>query len=71
MKRRVLARAGASTIREPLDGRDLSAVGLDGEDGAALDRLAVQVNRARPAVGGVTADGGTGQPEYLAEVVDQ
>jgi hypothetical protein len=61
----------AVTVREALDGRDLRAVGLRGEHGAALHRLSVHVNRARAAVRGVAAHVSTGKPELVAQPVDE
>ena len=46
-------------------------VGLDGEQHAALHRLAVQVDRAGAAVAGVAADVRAGQLEVVAEEVDE
>ena len=51
---------------QALDRRDLGAVGLSGQHGAALHRLAVQLHGARAAVGGVAADVGAGQAELVA-----
>jgi hypothetical protein len=51
---------------DPLDGGDLAAVGLDGEDGAALHGLAVEVDRARAAVAGVAPDDGADLAQLLA-----
>ena len=41
------------------------------EDGAALHRLAVEVHRACAAVGRVAADMGAGQPQGVAQQVDE
>ena len=56
---------------EALDGQDVGAVGLHGEHGAALHRLAVEVQAARAARRGVAADVGAGQAEGFADVVDE
>ena len=56
---------------EPLDGRDLVAVGLDGEHGAGLDRAAVEQHGAGAAAGGVAPDVRTGQPDRAPDVVHQ
>src|SRR5215468_4857055 len=56
---------------EALDGLDRRAVGLDREHGAALDRLAVEADRARAAARGVAADVRAGQAERLADEVDE
>ena len=45
--------------------------GLDGEHGATLHRLAVEIDRAGAAMGGVAADMGAGQIQVLADKVDQ
>ena len=42
--------------RQALDGLHRTAVRLNGEDGTALDRLAVEQHGAGTAAGGVTAD---------------
>src|SRR5690606_20256649 len=48
---------------QALNGRDFGAAGLHREQGAALDRDAVDVNDAGAALAGVAADMGAGQPE--------
>ena len=58
-------------VGEALDGRDLGAVGLDGEHRARLDRPAVDVDGAGAALAGVAADVGAGQVEVLAERLDE
>jgi hypothetical protein len=67
LERRQLAVLG----REPLDGRDLGAVGLWREQHAALHRRAVQEHGAGAAVPGVAADVGSGQVEVVADEVDE
>ena len=57
--------------RDPLDRRDLAAVGLDGQDGAALHGLAVEVHGAGAAVAGVAPDDGADLAELLPQVVDE
>ena len=57
--------------REPLDRRDLHAVGLDAEHRARLHRLAVHEHGAGPARGGVAADVRPGETEPLAEHEDE
>ena len=47
------------------------AVGLDGQDRAGLDGLAVDVAGAGAAVGGVTTDVRAGQPQLVAQQVDE
>jgi hypothetical protein len=56
---------------EPLDRGHFAPVGLDRQHGAALDGLAVQVDRAGPAVGGVAANRGAGQTQPVTQIVDQ
>jgi hypothetical protein len=56
---------------DPLDRRHLAAVGLHGEDGAALHGLAVEVDGAGAAVAGVAADDGADLPQLLPQVVDE
>ena len=57
--------------RHALDRRDRVAVGLDREDRARLDRPAVELDGARPALAGVAADVRPGQPEVLAQRLDE
>src|SRR5258708_5318426 len=52
---------------QAFDGRHLRAVGLDGEDGARLDGLAVDEDRAGAALAGVAADIGAGEAGGGAE----
>ena len=49
----------------------LRALGLDGEDGAGLDRLAVDMDDAGAALAGVAADVGAGHAEILAQELNQ
>jgi len=58
-------------VGHALDRGDRRAVGLHREDGAAFHRFAVQVDRARAAVGRVASDGGTDQAEPVPQVVHQ
>ena len=58
-------------LADALDRRHLVAVGLDGEDGARLHRLAVEEDGAGAARGRVAADHRARQPELLAQVVDE
>ena len=55
----------------PLDRRDLGAIGLDREHRARLDGVAVEVDGAGAAVRRVAADVGAGQPEVVAQSVDE
>ena len=58
-------------VGHALDGLDLAAVGLDGEHRAGLGALAVDVDGARAAVARVAADVRAGQPEVVAQEVDE
>ena len=49
----------------------LCAVGLHREHGAGLHRLAVQVDRAGPALAAVAADVRAGQAQRFAQIMDQ
>ena len=51
--------------------RDLGAVGLDGEHRARLGAAPVDVDGARAAVAGVAAGVGAGEPERVAQEVDE
>jgi hypothetical protein len=64
-------KAAALVSRDALDGGDLVATGLRGQDRAGLDRHAVQVNGAGTALAGVTADVGPGQLQLVAKKVDK
>jgi hypothetical protein len=50
---------------------DVSPIGLNCEHRARLDSLAVDDDRARTAVPGVTPDMGPGEPEVLTQVVHE
>src|SRR4051812_47579413 len=67
----LLHRIPLAVLGEALDRRDLAAVGLHSEDRAALHGLAVEVDGAGAAVGGVAADRRSGAPEPVTQVVDQ
>src|SRR5262245_42850683 len=58
-------------VGEAFDGLDGRAVGLHGEEHAALDQRAVDDHRAGAAVAGVAADVASGQVEIVAHEVDQ
>src|SRR5919198_26971 len=68
---RLLQRMQLAVLRQALDRRDLAAVGLDGEHGARLHREPVDVDRAGAADGRVAADLRSGEPEVVAEEVDE
>ena len=67
----LLHRMQLAVVGEPLDGDHRRAVGLDGEHGAGLHRLAVDMDDAGAALRGVAADMRSGQAERLAEQMDQ
>ena len=56
---------------QALDGEDVASVGLDGEHGAALDGLAVDVDGAGAADGGLAADVRAGESGDFAQVVNE
>src|ERR671912_1455187 len=56
-----------AVLRETLDRRDLTPIGLHREHRARLDRLTVHEHRARPAVGRVAPDHGPRQVQLLAQ----
>ena len=58
-------------VGEPFDRLDARAVGLDGEQHAALDERAVDDHGARAAVARVAADVAAGQVEVVADEMDQ
>jgi hypothetical protein len=55
----------------PLDRSDFRAASLNRKHRAGLYRFAVHVHRASAAMAGVTADVRAGDPEFLAQQVDQ
>src|SRR5262245_50810117 len=67
----LLQRVERASLRQALDGLDRPAVGLDGEDSAALHRATVQAHGASAAARRVTADVRAGQSEVLADEVDE
>src|SRR5919197_2057209 len=67
----LLERMELAALRETLDRRDLAAVSLDREHGARLHRAPVEVDRAGAAERRVAADLRPGQPEVVAEEVDE
>src|SRR6478735_481698 len=58
-------------LGQALDRRHLTTLGLDGEDRARLDRLAVEMDDAGAALAGVAADMGAGKAKMLAQELDQ
>src|SRR6266566_352474 len=67
----LLDRVELITLGHAFDGRKAAAVRLDGEHRAALDRLAVDVDRAGAALAGVAADVRSGQTHDIPEVVHE
>ena len=68
---RLLERMEIAVVGEPLDRRQLHPVCLDAEQRAGLDRLSVQQHGASAARRGVATDVRAGQPETLAQDVDE
>ena len=66
-----LERGEAVGRAQALDRLDAPALRLAGGDEARAHLLAVEPDRARAAVAGVAADLGPGEPEVLAQDVDQ
>src|SRR5262249_37602111 len=60
-----------AVLLQALEGGEVRARGLHRQHGAGLHRRPVEEDGAGPAVGGVTADVGAGQPELIAEEVHQ
>src|SRR5215831_12827995 len=67
----LLHRVELASLLQSLDRGDARAVGLHRENGAGLDRVAVEVDRARAAVRGVAADMRAGHAEGLPQKVHQ
>ena len=67
----LLHRVEGSVLLETLDGLDRVTGDTDREDGAGLGRLAVEQNDAGAAVGRVASPVRAGQPERVAEEVDE
>src|SRR5262249_2072406 len=67
----LLDRMQVAVFREPFDGRDLGAVGLDGKDGTRLHRLTVHQNRASAALARVAADVRARESHGLPAVMDE
>ena len=56
-----LHRVQLAALGDALDGGDDAGIGLDGEDGAGLHGLSVQMNDAGAALAGVAAHMGSGE----------
>src|ERR671930_2438621 len=68
---RLLERMQLAALRQALDRRDLAAVRLDGQHGAGLHGVPVEVDRAGSAHRRVAADLRAGQPDVVAEEIDE
>src|SRR5947208_5410579 len=66
---RLLQRMQPAVLAQPLDGPDLLALRLYGEDGAALDRVAVDQHGTRAALARVAADVRAREVELVAQHV--
>src|SRR5579859_256356 len=60
-----------AVLRQTLDGGHFMTVRLYRQDGTRLDRLSIHQHGTGAAVGGIAANMGAGQPEIIAEKVDQ
>ena len=58
-------------LRHPLDGENVGALGLHGEERAGLDRPPVHVHGTGAALRSVAADVRTGEPQRLADERDE
>ena len=67
----LLQRVELAVLLQPLHRHELLALSLDGEHRARLHGPAVHEDRAGAAVGRVAPDVGAGQPQDLADHVDQ
>src|SRR6266571_1019586 len=67
----VLKRVQCAVLLQAFDGFDLTAIRLDRKQGARLDVLTVENDRACPTVRGVAADMRARQVQVLPDEVDQ
>jgi hypothetical protein len=67
----LLERMELPILGHALDRRELLTLGLDGEHGAALDRLAVDEDRAGAALARIAPDVGARQPYDVPKVVHE
>src|SRR5271165_1903120 len=65
--KRLLHRMKLATLREPLDRRDMRTLAACRQRRAALDRLAVDMDDAGPALRRVAADMRAGEPQMIAQ----
>jgi hypothetical protein len=70
-RRQQRVRRHPTGLAQALQGGHGRAVRLDGQDRARLHRAAVEVDRARTALGGVAPDMDAGDAEVLPQEVDQ
>jgi hypothetical protein len=70
-KRRQQRMRHLTGLAQALEGVNGCAVRLDGQDRARLHRAAVQVHRARAALGGVASDMHTSDAKVLSQDVDE
>src|SRR5262249_47202877 len=68
---RLLHRVELLAVGQPLDRDDRAALGLAARDQARADEDTVEVDRARPALALLAGVLGAGQPEPLAQHVEQ
>ncbi len=67
----LLDRVQLAVLGQALDRRQAAALGLDGEHGAALDRLAVDQDRARAALARIASDMSACEPQVVSEIVHE
>jgi len=66
-----LDRVQLTVLGDPLNRGHRRPICLDGEEGARLDGLAVDENRARATLRRIAANVGTGQVQDVAQVVNE
>jgi hypothetical protein len=66
-----LHRMQLAMARESFDGGDLGAVGLDSQERAGLDGLAIEQDGAGAAQGGFATDMRSGQPAEIAQEMNE
>src|SRR4051812_8392900 len=60
-----------AVLRQPFDGGDLRAVGLNRQYGAGFDADAIEHDSAGATLAGIAADVGSGQPKRIAQIMHQ
>src|SRR5579883_751523 len=63
---RLLHRVQLPVLGQPFDGEDVSAFGLDRQQGAALDGATVDMDDAGAALAGIAPDMGASKAEFFA-----